>query len=365
MWMGSRGALSAAALLLAVVISCSDDKLSPEETPATTLGETTAPAATAPSQSALPTGCRGTLLVRQGPDLQQTDALEYEGGQVKRLDRLAADSFGASLSPDRKRIAYNRVLVPNRSFAISIADLDGTSVMNLTDLRPSLDQLPPVWSPNGDLIAYAGSGKVWVISASGGLSSVDVSPGIGGEAPSWSPDGTRLVFTGREPGSYTTGVYVVNADGSGLRRLSPAGSDDIRASWSPDGSLIAFATRVDEDRLTIEINVMNPDGSGRRNLDKHDDTGDDLGAPPLPWSPDGKMIAILTNRDGGGPELYVVNAGGSGLKRVTDSPEHEFEPEWSQDGSCLTFYHDTYLERALYVVGRDGSGVTKLLTLER
>ncbi len=356
--------LATIGLLLAAVISCSDDKPSPEEAMPTPPAETPAPNATAPSQSSLPTGCKGTVFVRQGPR-EETYILQYEGGQVKRLDKLAASSFGESLSPDGKRIAYNRVLVPNRSFAISVANLDGSNPTDLTAFSPSLDQLPPAWSLNGDLIAYAGSGKVWVISSSGASSSVEVSLGIGGEAPSWSPDGTRLVFTGREPGSYTTGVYVVDADGSGLRRLSPAGSDDIRASWSPDGGLIAFVTQVNQDRFTIEINVMTPDGSGRRSLAKHDATGDDLGAPPLPWSPDGKMLAILTNRDGGGPELYVVNADGSGLKRVTDSPEHEFEPEWSQDGACLTFYHDTYLEMALYVVGRDGAGVTKLLTLER
>ena len=96
-------------------------------------------------------------------------------------------------------------------------------------------------------------------------------------------------------------IHVMNADGSGKRRLTP--NPAIYPTWSPDGRKIAF--------YTGRIFVMNADGSGKRFLTR--------AASPLftwSWSPDGRKIAF-TGRDG---DVYAINADGSGRRNLTRKP---------------------------------------------
>ena len=104
-------------------------------------------------------------------------------------------------------------------------------------------------------------------------------------------------------------VYVMNADGSGQRRLTHTAGRDSHAAWSPDGRQIVFHSRRGG---TIDVSVVNADGSGQRVLMR--------GARLPAWSPDGRRIALERSRDGF-RDVYVVNADGSGLRRLTRNPE--------------------------------------------
>ena len=95
--------------------------------------------------------------------------------------------------------------------------------------------------------------------------------------PAWSPDGRKIAFEGGRDG--TNGVYVVNADGSGQRRLARNGR---APAWSPDGRTIAFFSDT-------KIYLMNADGSEHRPLTKP--LGGREGS--LAWSPDGRKLAFL------------------------------------------------------------------------
>ena len=132
--------------------------------------------------------------------------------------------------------------------------------------------------------------------------------------------GSKIAFIS-EPldTGYSGEVYVMNADGSGKRRLAPA-FPGMR--WSPDGRKIAFSTWQDS---TSDVYVMNADGSGQQRLTS--DAGWD-GSPA--WSPDGHAIAFARNPAGRrSSELYIMNPDGSGRRRLTRSGA---QPLWSQIG---------------------------------
>jgi dipeptidyl aminopeptidase/acylaminoacyl peptidase len=69
----------------------------------------------------------------------------------------------------------------------------------------------------------------------------------------WSPDGTRLAFIAAEPNGHHTAVFIVNADGTGLRRLTSPANDAETAAWSPDGTQIAT-------RIAGRLLIVNADG---------------------------------------------------------------------------------------------------------
>jgi Tol biopolymer transport system component len=142
-------------------------------------------------------------------------------------------------------------------------------------------------------------------------------------APTWSPDGRKVAFA-RE-GDCDVEVIVVNADGSGARVLAHAFAE--WPDWSPDGREVLVETH---DGLAVE-----PTGGGPPRL-VHRGSSDEGGA----WSPDGSLIAFTHGflASAGGDyqsTLYVVGRDGTGLRRVVGHSCDPGTPDWSPDGSLL------------------------------
>jgi Tol biopolymer transport system component len=119
------------------------------------------------------------------------------------------------------------------------------------------------------------------------------------ETPSWSPDGSQIVFTGFDGG--LSDLFLINRDGTGLRRLTHDRYADLEPTWSPDGRTIAFSTdrggETDFDELRIgnmRLALYHLD-TGAIELLGHMDEGKNIN--PV-WSPDGQSIAFVSDRTG-------------------------------------------------------------------
>ena len=150
--------------------------------------------------------------------------------------------------------------------------------------------------------------------------------------PVWSPDGTRLAFWSLRDGNAE--IYSISPVGTGLTNLTNFPEDGVGPSWSPDGSRIAFTSLESGDALA-GIYTMNADGSGQRRL-TNPTTGSDYSPA---WSPDGTKLAFGSVRDyddslDNNPSLYVMNSDGTGQTVLMDGPELEENPNWQPIPRC-------------------------------
>jgi TolB protein len=277
---------------------------------------------------------------------------------------------------------------PEGRSAIFVTNADGTERRRLARERIGVQAVPKsriegvevmAWSPDGAEIAYSGGRghtDLYVVRVAGGRARLlSHSPTKEDWNPAWSPDGRKIAFERHHDGF--NWIYVVNADGTGLRRLTavynwlrtwtPDGRItfyNARGTWvmnsdgsgkrrtrvegekSPDGTKVAFSTGT-------AMWVMEANGHNRRKL--YGDPNRTTSSPV--WSPDGKTLA-WTPGDGDF-EVFVVRADGSGLRNVTDNDglQRRPEPTWSPDGRALAFVcqlPDATTE--ICVMNADGSG---------
>jgi Tol biopolymer transport system component len=168
--------------------------------------------------------------------------------------------------------------------------------------------------------------------------------------PAWSPDRGRLAFVNQPA------IYVVNVDGSGLRRIWSQVYTSGPVDWSPDGSKVAFMTCCGTDK---GIFVMNSDGSEVTRLIEHESVGpgcdgnDGCGVESPTWSPDGQQIAFLSWGRITPTQLVAISVDGTRRRVLLDADVSS--PAWSPDGTKIAFQRGYDLGE-IGIVNADGSG---------
>jgi TolB protein len=288
--------------------------------------------------------------------------MNVDGSGQRRLTRNTArrgSDSSAAWSPDGRRIAFVRGRRHSGS-EIYVVNADGSGQRRLT--RNGAGDDFPAWSPDGRKIAFQsyrdGRGKIYLMNADGsGQWRLTRNPS---SSPAWSPGGRKIAFVSRR--DRNSEIYVMNADGSGVRTLTRNATNDAFPAWSPDGRKIAFSRWTPSgDNGGISggddndgIYVMNADGSGQRRLTRR-------GFEPR-WSPDGRRIAFTSES-----EVYIMNADGSRQQKLADGfppGAADIFPAWSPDGRKLAFTKSLGgWERGsfeIFVVSVDGSGERRL-----
>jgi TolB protein len=171
--------------------------------------------------------------------------------------------------------------------------------------------------------------------------------------PSFSPDGTKIIYQGLDAAGDEQ-LYEVNADGSGTRTLlfNDPGADDLAPKISPDGTKVTWARCPQKVNCAIEVASLSNIAGTMQQLT---DLTWSSGHPD--WSPNGLQIAFESNQDGLISAIWVMNADGSGQKRLTAPALEAGSANWSPDGKHIIFGDKCCLFGTnIWVMNADGSG---------
>jgi Tol biopolymer transport system component len=218
----------------------------------------------------------------------------------------------------------------------------------------------PAWSPDGSLVAYVDGRSRLVLARADGRHVAVLTRGYPARDPSWSPDGSRIAFRQGRRGRLRGDIAIVNADGTGLRRLTRSRHEDGDPSWAPHGGSIAFVCdRPIARRSDTEICITRLNDRGVRRL-----TANVVQDTSPAWSRDGHRIAFVSGRNphGYNPELWTMAPEGGDEVRVQPAAGSggfpswsDTSPSWSPDGNWLVYVtNQTNYPENVFIVRPDG-----------
>jgi Tol biopolymer transport system component len=283
------------------------------------------------------------------------------------LEVAALDRYGNTATDFRGTITLT--LNPSGTLAGTISVAVANGVARFTDLRipqagtgytltASATPLPQVTTAAFDVITPGpgrllfqsdrdGNSEIYSMNADGsGVVRLTNDPAYDAE-PTWSPDGAKIAFASSRAG--VSEIYTMTFDGSGVAALSDSSTSP---AWSPDGRRLAGVRGTRRcspggcGTWFIRVFVMNADGSGRVLLTN--------GTTPA-WAPDGRLAFAY------GGDIYAMNADGTALTGLTnDAAYSDVAPAWSPDGTKIAFVRFSATATEVWTMNADGSGAVQL-----
>jgi TolB protein len=238
---------------------------------------------------------------------------------------------------------------------IYISDYDGANQRRVTVNRNL--NITPSWSPDAEAIAYtsyaSGFPDIRISFIRKGLLQM---PARGNDTahnwlPAYSPDGRRIAFSSNRDGNFE--IYVMNTDGSNVRRLTRHTGIDTTPTWSPSGTHVAFISERDGGK-----NIWRVDASGLEPPVKLTNESD-VDRPT--WSPPPLNEIAYTARTGGaGYDIKILDVATRSVRAITTGEGSNESPAFSPTGRHIAFTTTRWGKTQIAIVGRDGRGVRQI-----
>ncbi|MGQ0557136.1 MAG: Tol-Pal system beta propeller repeat protein TolB [Nitrospiraceae bacterium] len=246
--------------------------------------------------------------------------MDYDGYDPRQLTADGFLNLMPRWSPDRRFLVFTTYRNRNTQ---DIDMIELATGKRWTLVAQGGLNITPVLSPDGNSLAYSssheGNAELYRLDTKTKAVQRLTTHAAGDLSPSWSPSGRELVFTSDRSGGPQ--IFLMSADGSNVRRLTFEGDYNAAPAWSPRGNWIAYVCRT--PKKEYKLCVITPDGQKRLQLT----TG--LGVDDSPsWSPDGRHLVFSSTVEGKS-QIYMIDADGKDLERITFTGTHNSAPSWS------------------------------------